>query len=126
MLPPVVAKGDTHSYWFYMLRLELDRFTASRADIAAALNAEGVNCGAGYIPRPVYQYPVFQKHNFFGGAWPVRDAGLTTMDYRAVSCPVSEAILKDCLTLKITEAMTDPYLEKVARAVTTVTKRLAR
>jgi perosamine synthetase len=126
VLPPVVAKGDTHSYWFYMLRLELARFTAPRADIAAALNAEGVACGAGYIPKPVYRYPLFQNHNFFGGAWPVRDAGLTKMDYRAVSCPVAEAILTDCLTMKITEAMTDAYVEKVGRAFTTVAKRLAR
>ncbi len=126
LLLPTVAKGDTHSYWFYMLRLELGRFSIPRAEIAAALNAEGVPCGAGYIPRPVYQYPVFQNHNFFGGAWPVRDFGLTKMDYRAVSCPVSEAILQDCLTMRITEAMTDGYIEKVARAITTVTKRLAR
>jgi dTDP-4-amino-4,6-dideoxygalactose transaminase len=126
LLPPVVAKGDTHSYWFYMLRLDLARFTLSRAEIAAALNAEGVPCGAGYIPRPVYQYPVFRNHNFFGGAWPARDFGLTTMDYRAVSCPVAEAILTDCLTMRITEAMSDAYMEKVGRAFTTVAKRLAR
>ncbi len=126
VLLPVVAKGDTHSYWFYMLRLELARFRVPRADLAAALTAEGVACGAGYIPRPVYQYPVFRNHNFFGGAWPVRDAGLTKMDYRAVSCPVAEAILTDCLTLRITEAMTDAYVEKVGRAFTTVVKRLAK
>lgn len=126
VLPPAVAKGDTHSYWFYMVRLELARFKVPRAELCAALNAEGVACGSGYIPRPVYAYPVFQNHNFFGGAWPVRDAGLTTMDYRNVSCPVAQAILDDCLVFKITEAMTDAYLEKVGRAVTTVTKRLAR
>jgi dTDP-4-amino-4,6-dideoxygalactose transaminase len=126
LLPPVVAKGDTHSYWFYMLRLDLARFTLSRAEIAAALNAEGVPCGAGYIPRPVYQYPVFRNHNFFGGAWPARVYGLTTMDYRAVSCPVAEAILTDCLTMRITEAMSDAYIQKVGRAFTTVAKRLAR
>ena len=126
VIAPSVAPGDTHSYWFYMLRLELARFKVSRADLSAALNAEGVACGAGYIPRPVYRYPVFQNHNFFGGAWPVRDSGLTQMDYREVSCPVAQAILDDCLVFRITEAMSDAYLEKVGRAVTTVTKRLAR
>lgn len=126
VIPPSIANGDTHSYWFYMIRLELARFKVSRADLSAALNAEGVACGAGYIPRPVYRYPVFQNHNFFGGAWPVRDSGLTKMDYRQVSCPVSQAILDDCLVFKITEAMSDAYIEKVGRAVTTVTKRLAK
>ena len=126
VIPPAAAKGDYHSYWFYMVRLELARYSVPRAELCTALNAEGVACGAGYIPRPVYAYPVFKNHNFFGGAWPVRDFGLTKMDYRQVKCPVAEAILDDCLVFKITEAMSDAYVEKVARAVTTVTKRLSR
>ncbi len=126
VIPPAVAPGDFHSYWFYMVRLELARYSVPRAELCTALNAEGVAVGAGYIPRPVYAYPVFKNHNFFGGRWPVRDFGLTEMDYRQVKCPVAEAILDDCLVFKITEAMSDAYLEKVARAVTTVTKRLSR
>lgn len=123
---PQVAPGDTHSYWFYLLRIDLARFNATRAELVAAWNAEGVAVTAGYIPRPVYRYPVFQNHNFFGGAWPVRDSGLTTMDYRAVSCPVAEAILDDCVVVKINEAMSDAYIEKVARALRTVASRHAR
>jgi dTDP-4-amino-4,6-dideoxygalactose transaminase len=126
VIPPRVAAGDTHSYWFYMLRLDLARFTVPRAELTAALNAEGVAATSGYIPTAVYRYPVFQNHNFFGGAWPARDAGHTAMDYRAVSCPVAESILEDCLVLKLNEAMSDSYLEKVARAVTTVARRLGK
>lgn len=124
--PPAVTPGGTHSYWFYMLRLDLARWTVGQAEVAAAFQAEGVACGAGYIPRPVYQYPVFKNHNFFGGAWPARDAGYTTMDYRGVSCPVAEAILRDCIVLRLNEAMTDAYIEKVARALRTVASRLTR
>lgn len=123
---PAVAPGDTHSYWFYLLRIDPARFTVSRADLAAAFIAEGVAAGPGYIPTTVYQYPVFRNHNFFGGAWPVRDLGLTQMDYRAVSCPVAEAIIADCITLRLNEAMSDAYLEKVARAIRTVVQRLAK
>jgi dTDP-4-amino-4,6-dideoxygalactose transaminase len=126
VITPQVNSGDTHSYWFYMARLELARFKATRAEIAAALQAEGVTVGGGYIPTPVYRYPVFQNHNFFGGAWPIRDFGLTKMDYRSVSCPIAEAIIDDCLTFRLNEAMSDAYLEKVARAVISVTQRLAK
>jgi dTDP-4-amino-4,6-dideoxygalactose transaminase len=126
LITPQVNAGDTHSYWFYMARLELARFSAPRADIAAALQAEGVIVGGGYIPTPVYKYPVFQNHNFFGGTWPVRDFKLTAMDYRQVSCPVAQGIIDDCLTFRLNEAMSDSYIEKVARAVVTVTKRLAK
>ena len=45
------------------------------------------------------------------------------MDYRSVSCPVADSILADCVKLTINEAMSDDYVEKIARAVRTVTKR---
>ncbi|ATC64596.1 glutamine--scyllo-inositol aminotransferase [Nibricoccus aquaticus] len=121
---PKVNAGDTHSYWFYLLRMETDRFACSRDDYAKALASEGVACTAGYIPRAVYRYPVFQTHGFFGGHWPIRDFGLTQMDYRSVSCPVADAILADAVKLTINEAMSDDYVEKIARAVRTVTARL--
>ena len=127
LLTPAVGKGNAHSYWFYMARLELSRFTQPRAEIVATLKAEGVAVVAGYIERPLYRYPVFHNHSFFGGTWPIRDAGLTAMDYQAVSCPVAEAILADSILLSpFNEAMTDAYLEKVARAIRTVLQRLAR
>ncbi|MDB6127526.1 MAG: glutamine--scyllo-inositol aminotransferase [Verrucomicrobia bacterium] len=123
---PYVDSRDTHSYWFYMARLELARFKVPRAQLSEALNAEGVAVTPGYIPTTVYQYPVFKNHNFFGGTWPARDFGATKMDYRQVSCPVAEAIIEDCLTFRLNEAMSDAYLEKVGRAVVTVTQRLAK
>jgi dTDP-4-amino-4,6-dideoxygalactose transaminase len=123
---PAVRAGDTHSYWFFMFRIEPARFKVTRDQFAAELAAEGVACTPGYIPRPVYQYPVFQNHNFFGGRWPVRELGLTQMDYRAVRCPVAEAILQDGIKLTVNEAMTDAYVTKVASAVRQVAQRLAK
>ncbi len=123
---PAVRAGDTHSFWFYLFRLEPGRFKVTRDQFAAELAAEGVACTPGYIPRPVYQYPVFQNHNFFGGRWPVRELGLTKMNYRAVSCPVAEAILQDSVKLTVNEAMTEAYVTKVVSAIRQVAARLAK
>lgn len=123
VLPPLVRAGDTHSYWFYLFRLDPSRFRGQRDDFIAALRAEGVEAAAGYIPKPIYQFRVFQTHNFFGGAWPARDHGLTTMDYRNVRCPVAEAILQDSVRVPIDEAMTEKYIGQVALAIRTVMKR---
>ncbi|MFI5356078.1 MAG: DegT/DnrJ/EryC1/StrS family aminotransferase [Opitutales bacterium] len=120
ILPPVTRPGDTHSYWFYLLRLDLAQLTVSRAEFVEELKAQGAQAGAGYIPVPVYGYKVFQNHNFFGGTWPARDLGATTMDYTQVHCPVAEAILNDCVILPLNEAMTDRYIDKVARALQAV------
>ncbi len=125
VLPPVTRPGDTHSYWFYFLRTAPKVLKATRAEFVAELRAQGVAANAGYIPMPVYRYKVFQNHNFFGGTWPVRDFGVTQMDYRQVSCPVAEAILEDGVTMPLNEAMSDAYIEKVARAIRTVAERLA-
>ena len=79
----------------------------------------------GYIPRPVYRYPLFQNHNFFAGQWPLRDAGLTTMDYREVSCPITEAVLADSVSLPINPAMTDEIIDQTAAAVAKVARHFA-
>ncbi len=123
---PLVRAGDTHSYWFYMLRLELSRFSQPRAELAAALTAEGVACSVLLLRKAAYRWAVFQNHDIFGGTWPARDAGFTTMDYRQVTCPTTEAILDDCLKLPINEAMTEAYIGKVARAIRTVLARHAK
>jgi perosamine synthetase len=126
LLLPVVRNGDTAAFWFYIVRLEADRFKGTRDEFVAALNTEGVVCVGGCIPKPVYRYPLFQNHNFFGGTWPIRDAGLTRMDYREVRCPHAEAMLDDSITITLNEAMTDAYVEKVAHAIRTVAGRRAR
>lgn len=115
--PPEIAPEAFSSFWFYLLRLEEGVFSCDRAQFVKALQAEGVVGQAGYIPMPLYQYDVFQNHNFFGGEWPVRDAGLTTMDYREVSCPQAEAILKSCVYLRIHEGMDEAYIDGVAAAL---------
>ena len=126
VLPPATHEGNFHSYWFYFLRLDLAKLKVSRADFVAALRAQGVAANAGYIPMPVYRYKVFQNHNFFGGTWPVRDYGATTMDYRKVDCPNAAAILEDGVTMPLNQAMSDAYIEKVARAIRTVAAQLAK
>lgn len=117
---PDVDTRDTHSFWFCLLRLDTSRFRCSRDEWVDALKAEGAHAVAGYIPKPMYAYPVFQNHNFFGGAWPLRDAGLTAMDYRTVRCPVAEAMLAEGVSLPITPAMTDELIDQTAEAVAKV------
>ena len=71
--------------------------------ISKALAAEGVACSAGYIAVPLHREPVFQKHGFFAGRWPVRELGLTTMDFTKHHTPEAEAILQNGIRLTIHE-----------------------
>lgn len=123
---PSIDPRDTHSFWFVLLRLEPTRFSCTRDEFVAALNAEGVNAGAGYIPKPVYGYPLFQNHDFFAGGWPLRDAGLTTMDYRTVKCPAAETMLAEGVSLPISPALTDEIIDQTAVAIAKVARHFAR
>lgn len=123
---PEVDPRDTHSWWFCLLRLDLARLRCTRDEFVTALVAEGATAAAGYIPKPVYRYPLFQNHDFFAGAWPLRDAGLTAMDYREVSCPVAEAMLADGVSLPINPTMTDEIADQTAAAVAKVARHFAR
>jgi perosamine synthetase len=125
VLPHQVHPEDRCNYWFYMLRLKPGEFRCDRAEFVEALTAEGVPASAGYIPVPLHRNPVFLKHGFFGGRWPVREFGLTTMDYSKQQTPEAEAILRTGIRVTIHEAMTEDYVASVAEAIRKVARHYA-
>lgn len=119
-----VRAEDRCVYWFYMLRLQ-PQAIADRASFVKALAAEGVPAAAGYIPVPLYGNPIFQEHAFFQGRWPVKELGLTTMDYTQVECPEVDAILSSGVRVFINEAMDEEYVIQLAQAIRKVAQHMA-
>ena len=117
-----VDARDRCNYWFYMFRLKPEGFRCDRAEFVKSLSAEGVPASAGYIPVPLHRNPVFLKHGFFAGRWPVRDLGLTSMDYSKHETPEAEAILRTGVKITIHEAMTDQYIASVAEGIRKVAR----
>ena len=99
-----------------MFRIEPEKLKCDRAQFVKALVAEGVPASAGYIPVPLYGNPVFQKHGFFAGRWPVKELGLTTMDYSKVSLPETKRILDTSIRMVFHEGMTESYIASVGDA----------
>lgn len=125
VLPPALATEDRGTFWFFYFRLRLEKLRCNRADFVAALRAEGAVCAAGYIPVPVYRLPYFQKHSFFAGRWPIKELGLTTMDYTKVACPEAEAILYTGVNCTLNESMDESYIRDVGAAVRKVANHFA-
>lgn len=123
--PHGIAADDRSSYWFYMLRLKPGGLRCDRAEFVKALAAEGVLASPGYIPVPLYEFPVFKTHGFFAGRWPMRDLGMTTMDYSQVVLPEAAAILKTGVRITVNEHMTADYIESVASAIDKVARYYA-
>lgn len=124
--PHHADEKDGCTYWFYMFRIDPKAFKCDRKELVAALNAEGASFGEGYIVAPLYQYPIFQNHNFFGGRWPIKELGLTKMDYTKVSCPCTEEIIVTCITTPINQAMDEDWIKGVAHAIRKVAAHYAK
>ena len=120
-LPGIVAHQvhpeDRAVYWFYFFRMRPEAFRCNRSQFVRAIAAEGASVSGGYIKVPLYGEPVFQQHAFFAGRWPVKEMGLTTMDFTKHKCPEAEAILADSIRVTINENMTEEYILGVAAAI---------
>jgi len=125
VMPPALDAADRGTFWFFYFRLRLERLKCTRAEFAEALRAEGALCSAGYIPVPLYKLPYFQNHGFFAGRWPVKELGLTAMDYTQVKCPEAEAILATGIQITLNESMDETLMRETAAAVRKVAKHFA-
>jgi dTDP-4-amino-4,6-dideoxygalactose transaminase len=122
---PQVAAESRCTYWHYMLRIWPRKLRCSREQFTKAAAAEGVPLSNGYIPVLLHQLPMFQQHAFFAGHWPVKEMGLTRMDYTKVKLPEAEAILNTCSITQITEAMDEDYIRSLAKGIRKVAKHYA-
>lgn len=117
---PQIHKDDYCTYWFYILRMTPESFACTRDEFVAALAAEGVPCGPGYITMPIYRYPVFQERKFFAKGWPLLEYGATKMDYREVCCPAAERMLETCLTIPLLQSYGESEIRAISKAIAKV------
>jgi dTDP-4-amino-4,6-dideoxygalactose transaminase len=122
---PAVGERNRCTYWHYMMRLWPEKLHCTREQFVKAAVAEGVPLSNGYIPFLVHQSPMFRQHAFFAGRWPVKELGLTKMDYSAVKLSEAEAILKTCMITPIHEGMDEEYIQSVAKGIRKVAKHYA-
>lgn len=125
LIPHQVHPQDRSVYWFYMFRVRPEALRCNRSDFTRALLAEGAPVSGGYIKVPLYGEVVFQNHGFFAGRWPVKELGLTTMDFTKHKCPEAEAILETGIRVTIHEHMTEEYILDVAAAIRKVAQHYA-
>jgi perosamine synthetase len=97
--PLGVRPEVSHAYHLYVVRLDLTRLRATRAQIFAALRAEGIGVNVHYIP--VHLHPFYRKR--FGTG-----PGL---------CPVAEVAYNEIISLPIFPSMTNEDINDVVQAI---------
>jgi perosamine synthetase len=101
---PLAERPDREPAWhIYPVLLDLDALRVDRAQVFAALRAEGIGVNVHYIP--VYWHPYY--------------AGL---GYRHGLCPVAEQAYAQLVTLPCFPAMTDRDVADVIEAVYKVSR----
>ena len=112
--PLTRGHGETlHTYHLYIFRYDKLKFNnLPKTEFAKMLAAEGVPSFMGY-PEPLYKQPVFQKKNIFCYAIP------EYVDYRNVSCPVTEKACYEEAVWIMQQAMlgTKEDMDKFAQAI---------
>lgn len=104
ILPLKVQEDVYHAYHLYVVRFDLSKFSVDRAQLFAALRAEGIGVNVHYIP--VHLHPFYQ--NRFGTAFG--------------NCPIAEKAYEEILTLPLFPAMTGEDVESVIEAVWKIVK----
>jgi dTDP-4-amino-4,6-dideoxygalactose transaminase len=122
---PQVDPNNRCTFWHYMMRLNPAKLSCTRTEFVKAAVAEGVPLSDGYIPVLLHQMPLFQQHAFFAGRWPIKEMGLTMMDYTRVKLPEAQAILKTCANTPIHEGMDEDYIRSVAKGIRKVARHYA-
>lgn len=118
VIPPQVDTEHDCTYWFYMLRLDLDKLTCSREEFCRALEAEGIPNRAGYIPQVCYLQPLFQNRQAYPGShFPFDDSSVS---YESGRCPVAEAILDTAVQIPMNEFYSPEDIEHIIQAVAKV------
>ena len=97
--PLAVLPGVEHAYHLYVVQLDLKRLRMSRAEVFAALRAEGIGVNVHYIP--VHLHPYYREHQG-------TEAGL---------CPRAEAAYERILSLPMFPAMSEEDVQDVIEAV---------
>jgi perosamine synthetase len=101
VIVPAVAPDVGHAWHIFPVLLDAGRLRAGRAEVFAALRAEGIGVTVHYIP--VYRHPYYQA-----------------LGYPKSACPVAESAHERLLTLPMSARLTDTDAGDVIAAVAKV------
>lgn len=110
------TSGASHSYFYYPLRI----LEADAGAFAAALDAEGVGCSAGYIGVPMYlaMEALASKKTFGASGHPLDGChGGRVPDYAPGLCPRAERFLTQLVVIGVHEQLSMKNVEDMAGAI---------
>lgn len=91
IVPPTIEPNVTSAYYMYTVKLSTE-LGVRRKTFVAALNAEGIPFGEGYV-RPLYLQPMYQQRSAYNRGCPWTCGHYQgTVSYERGLCPVAERL----------------------------------
>ena len=125
--PQKVTEGGRHTYWLYGMVVEPDA-KYSPGDFAAAMRAEGLGVGVGYIGEPIFLCAgaLTHKDTLGKSGLPFTLPGVPEISYDETMCPKTQDLLDRMLTLGISEFYTEHDVQAIGRAIRKVAQGLSK
>mgnify|MGYP005834102095 CR=1 FL=1 len=120
--PPYLVPGTNPSWWIFSFTIDEKVLGVSPQDFAAALQAEGMPFHVGYIPNPIFDYPVIKERKTFGTSgipWTLPQArqGIT---YEDKDYPGTMWFLSTTFVTSWNEGMTEEDVRDIAGGIAKV------
>lgn len=120
IIPPFVPDSNEHVYFVYPVKLDADKLKINRDIFAAALKAEGIPCGTGYV-RPIYLEPSYRSLKGYGNdGCPYKCPFYgKNISYNSGDCPVCERMhFNELIVLPVCRSpQTEKDMDDVAEAI---------
>lgn len=125
---PNVREGCDHSWWLYPLMIDENALAISPKDFAAAVTAEGIGVGHGYIGQPIYMCQIMQDKATYGKSQCPFSCPRYGKDvtYKEEDCPNTLEILRRLMIVPCNENFTEQDVDDIVTAISKVANAYAK
>ena len=126
--PPAILPDCRSSWWKFGFKIDGGVLAVSPADFAAAMRAEGISTGCGYIAKPIFDYPSIRDRITFGASrlpWSLPQARKDVC-YDVADLPGTARALSEMLVINWSEGISMQDAEDIYRAIVKVAEHYRR
>ncbi len=124
IIPITILPESQSSWWIFSFYIDPKTLHVTPAEFAQALNAEGIPCNCGYIPMPLFEYPVIRDRKTFGSSglpWTLPQSRQNIV-YNRDNYPGTVKALSELIVISWCEGITKEDADDVCQAI----KKLAK
>jgi len=123
ILLPTEHEASRSSWWIFHFIFQSSHYLLDTRSFCGLLNAEGIKCRNGYLPRPMYQETVLVDRQTYGNSgYPLTHYGY--VDPKPENYPETTSFLRDSILMGWSPNIPNKTIDQVAAGCARVTQSL--